>query len=889
MRNTIVFSSSLLLFAVAGCGTSDTPADMPEAPLPDMTASHSPPDMGVFRADYDLTMSDLAHVAVPTGFERWCNGKDPTPQTEVSLGALSGTYAGFYNMGMDSLGNTEPVPVGELDNLKVIAPAPMWVEKIRVAFAKGSGRARIHLENTFGRSYPASFPATDPDVPVDMFPHFDPSAVDLIPPIEIDVTNATPEDWIEIPIQPVALEPTQHYMLVYEHLQSEPYLAVETVPDGQTPTSTILYPDQSADYGVGIDNKGTQGNFRIQVVGHTFCEWSANDKWFNDVTPFGSTPLANSEIADINGDRHDDLIVTTPRTGDGPQPHLWFGNGDGTFYASAFDSIALLNDSPMVAFADFDNDGDQDAFATIYVYPDQDGDNWTVQGGLGWSSKSSDCNDHDPMIYPGAMETNNGKDDNCDGVADEGTKGAGDKSDSDHDKVTIAMGDCDDYNPAVYPGAPELLDGVDNDCNGKADETFHDLLLLNTTLGCGDASGNCPNGDGHFVVRASSGLEFSEPASSVAVLDTNGDGLLDLYWGSWLIHYPNAPAAPSHFFEADPACLNDATMCGHFVDKMKADGISIAWRPVYGVSGNDFNNDGLQDIYVSNYQLNDNLMWLNLGDEMFKNVAHANHIDHDNIPTILQGSPGGHSYQTDFGDIDNDGDMDFFLCNLSHPRTQPWADPSQLYINQGSPMFDFVDKRYEYGILYDEGDLAAQWGDYDNDMDLDLMIGGVYPAHYTRIYRNDGDHFTDITYETGAQVHQSGTVGWADFNEDGFLDIKLHGSDAPQFHLFMNKGNTNHWVEIWPQGTKTNRDGIGARITLSAGGVTMMRDVRGVSGGGISSNQSSRVVHFGLGTNQAIDSVTVRWVGGQTETINGLAVDGIFQIVEGSGMAVKIK
>ena len=283
-------------------------------------------------------------------------------------------------------------------------------------------------------------------------------------------------------------------------------------------------------------------------------------------------------------------------------------------------------------------------------------------------------------------------------------------------------------------------------------------------------------------------------------------------------------------------------------------------------------------------------MWQNMGKGVFANVAPAHHIDHAQHPHPYAAYPGGHSYNSEFGDIDNDGDMDFFLCNLSHPRTQPWADTSQLYINQGPPGFDFVDQRQAYGILYDEGDLNAAFGDYDNDGKLDLAIGGVYPGHYTRLYHNEGDHFTDVTYETGAQIHQSGTVGWADVNEDGALDLKLHGSDSPQLHIFINRvGSKNNWVELALQGTSTNRDAVGARVTLKAGALTQLRDVRGSSGGGISANQSSRLVHFGLAQEKSIDLVTVRWVGGKTETITGVQPNGLYRIVEGSGVAVKLR
>jgi hypothetical protein len=493
------------------------------------------------------------------------------------------------------------------------------------------------------------------------------------------------------------------------------------------------------------------------------------------------------------------------------------------------------------------------------------------------------------------VEVANGKDDDCNGIADEGTPGAGSTVDMDQDGVTVAAGDCDDTASAVHPAsgvvlaAPEILDALDNDCNGKADDTFSHVMLLNTTAACADPSGNCAGGDGHFIRKASPTIEISEPASEVGVGDANGDGKLDLYWGDWLIHYPDAPAGPSHFVEGN----GDGT----FVDVMAAVGMVIPTaHPVYGVTFNDFDNDGLQDIFVGNYQLNDDLMWKNLGNDTFSNVAAQIHVDHDAIPSPYPQYPGGHSYGSDFGDIDNDGDMDFFLANLSHPRTAPWADPSQLYINQGSPSFGFVDKRHALGVVYDEGDINGQFGDIDNDMDLDLIVGSLYTGHYDKLYRNDSDHFTDVTYEAGVALHQAQNVGFADFDEDGDLDILAHGSDVPQIHVFSNRvGNKNHWVELTLRGTTSNKDAIGARVTLKAGGVTQIRDVKGTCGGGIQVDMCSRVVHFGLGQNTTIDSVDVRWVVGKVanaspnEKITGVAADGIYRIVEATGAATKIK
>jgi hypothetical protein len=106
-------------------------------------------------------------------------------------------------------------------------------------------------------------------------------------------------------------------------------------------------------------------------------------------------------------------------------------------------------------------------------------------------------------------------------------------------------------------------------------------------------------------------------------------------------------------------------------------------------------------------------------------------------------------------------------------------------------------------------------------------------------------------------------------------------------HLYINRvGQDLNWIEILLEGTTTNRSGYGARVTLTAGGVTQMRDVHG---GGGRANQGSRVVHFGLGGESDIDEATVRWVGGATETITGLAPNGRYRVVEGSGTGTPIE
>ena len=382
------------------------------------------------------------------------------------------------------------------------------------------------------------------------------------------------------------------------------------------------------------------------------------------------------------------------------------------------------------------------------------------------------------------------------------------------------------------------------------------------------------NDGGTFAVLPDAGVEHFDNASCAGLGDGDADGVLDLYYGNWLVTYPQDPAHPDEYYEGN----GDGT----FTDRFVAAGLELE-RPYscYGVLWNDYNNDGAQDIYVGNYHLYPNQLWQNQGDGTYVNVAEDVGAAFDDVESGHGWLTGGHSYGGDFGDVDNDGDMDAYVANLAHPREHPWSDPSMFLLNSGAPDYTFENLFAERGFQYDEGDLNATFADYDNDMDLDLMVASVYRHHFARLYQNDGaGNFTDVTYEAGLNEHDVASLVWADFDEDGDLDIVIKN------RLFRNELQSGaHWVRLELEGTTTNRDAIGARVWLTAGGVTQMRDVHGP--GGHVNAQSSRILHFGLADNTTVDSVEVRWVGGATEPITGVEVDRRMRIVEGSGVAVE--
>ncbi len=798
--------------AASSCSGSDDEAPPPKDAGSDVDAAG------------DAQVEAEAAALAPPGFERFCTGTAPWRETltPATLGTDPGEYQGSLSVDFAA---------GVQEGIKVVPAHPFAAKSVRVAFAKGSGKARIRVMNTFGRSYPASY--ADPSW-LDA-----PEVVDLVPPIEVDVADADPDTWLELPIPETLLLPTQHYMIVYEHIAADPRLAVEKVASGDMHRSLVFDPAHPADPPTGFD-----GNYRMQLMGDFFCAWQPSDFQMQPMNPaFSDVASGFASITDLNGDGHDDVVLL-PKSGE----RAWLGDGKGGFTPLGFDPFPDTPAANFVLFADLDNDGDEDAFASQYVQTDADNDK---------SDWDTDCDQTDAAIHPGAAEVpGNGKDDDCDGKADDGT----DTSDADGDGVTIAAGDCDDTQKDVYPGAPELADSRDNDCNGKSDEIFAPMILT------GD-------GTGHFTAVSNPDVEVIGPSSAAAFGDGNGDAFLDLYAGYWLVHYPDFPTVPSRYYEgAAGAQFTDA--------QTKAGLTQQVWRPVYGVLWTDWNNDGNSDIYVSNYQLSDNLLWQNQGGT-FVDVANSVNAAHDDVISAQIGYPGGHSFGSDSGDIDNDGDMDIYVPDISHPRVQPGGDPSMLLVNQGAPNYAFLNERKSRGLLYDEGDVNAVFGDYDNDGDLDLYVVSTYESHYGRMYRNDGDAgFVDVTYETGVWVHLPGTAVWTDVDEDGDLDLVITSSGMPfQVQVFENTvGQLHHFIELDLRGTTANRDAVGARISVKAGGVTRIREVKTSA-----RHQGSHWAHFGLGDATSIEELTVRWPGGTSETITGASIDGRFAIVQGSG------
>ena len=328
--------------------------------------------------------------------------------------------------------------------------------------------------------------------------------------------------------------------------------------------------------------------------------------------------------------------------------------------------------------------------------------------------------------------------------------------------------------------------------------------------------------------------------------DFNGDGYLDLYVGGYEIwevqaEYPDvilASEAGKSFKEVwrQPAPV------------LRARGVTAA----------DFDEDGDLDIYVSNYRLQPNLLWLNDGTGVFQDVAAAAGAAGD-------GELGawGHTIGSAFGDLDNDGRLDLFVGNFSH--APDYQDRPKFLKNLGPDgKFVFQDKTAGAGLAWQESFASPALGDFDNDGYLDLFFNTVYPGDRSVLYRNNGDWtFTDVTDAAGVATANTYQAAWADFDNDGDLDLISGG------RLFANPGGTNHWIKVRLIGRgSVNRAAIGAQVRITIGDMTLTRHVSPATGEG---NQDDLTLHFGLGAHGGDVRLDVRWPGGDVQSLQSPA------------------
>jgi hypothetical protein len=404
------------------------------------------------------------------------------------------------------------------------------------------------------------------------------------------------------------------------------------------------------------------------------------------------------------------------------------------------------------------------------------------------------------------------------------------------------------------------------------------------------------------VTTEAGGVVDDYPSVAAAWGDINNDGFLDLY----VANYENS----NYGGWPDTLWINDGD--GHFADVSVGRGIRSAGNePGRGVAFCDYDDDGDQDIYISNYRIRPNILWRNDGTGRFTNVASAAGVTGD--PHMYQGSGPyyGHTIGASWADWNNDGYMDLWEANLVHKYVGGGdirgyiCDDSKFYKNNGpSSGWTFTDVRSDTGIatkpvgsganIRDELYDGIAWADFDNDGDLDVYMPQVYNLNYAYsfLYINRGDgSFEDVGPDYGLRVWNTYGAAWADYDNDGDLDLATGGKSpmgAPsRIHLFRNSGNSNNWLKVAMDSTTSiNSMGLGTRISVTVGNTTMTREIEG--GTGSHAQMNDLPVEFGLGRALKADTVVVRFPTGNEATFLNVSANQTFRISEVDGGTVPV-
>ena len=324
---------------------------------------------------------------------------------------------------------------------------------------------------------------------------------------------------------------------------------------------------------------------------------------------------------------------------------------------------------------------------------------------------------------------------------------------------------------------------------------------------------------------------------------------------------------------------------GTFAERAAAAGLADATKGTDSGSTSsfaDYDNDGFMDVFFSGDVTTD-VLYRNRGDGTFVDVT---------ATVGLDALDKGHGVA--WGDYDNDGLLDMYV-----PREGQLAGTGgTLYHNNGNGTFS--DVTAAAGLTSTANSWAAVWGDYDNDGLLDLFVtnsgaDSIGSGNGNMLYHNNGNGtFTDKASDEGValedNVSQHKGAAWADYNNDGFLDLiikdgvgneKDHGTGSSGLHrLFKNVGNSNHFITVSLSGVQSNSRGIGARVTVtSTTGLSFQQNNGG--GGGEFASQGSEPLHFGIGAATEA-TIEIRWPSGITDTLPAVAANSTLTVVEGS-------
>jgi hypothetical protein len=388
------------------------------------------------------------------------------------------------------------------------------------------------------------------------------------------------------------------------------------------------------------------------------------------------------------------------------------------------------------------------------------------------------------------------------------------------------------------------------------------------------------NGNGTFTdVTGQAGIAGNQCSVGAAWLDYDKDSHLDLYVGNYIEFDPqyNYYYAPDGFpgpmaYDGQPDVLYHNNGDGTFEDVTQAMGVYNKDGRAMGVGAGDYDNDGYTDIFVSNDHMV-NYLYHNNGGKGFEDRGIMSGVAFNQVGEATI------SMSVDFADYNNDGRLDLFVSDDVY---------CSLYRNEGNGVF--TEMSYNAGIAVACGQFvgwASSFLDYDNDGDLDLFkINGELKHLYgqeDQLFENDGEGmFSDVSTERGIYFQQE-MVGrgacFGDYDNDGDVDAYIVNLEQEGVLLRNNKGNQNNWISLQLIGDKSNRDGIGARVTIHYGGLKQVAEKKSASG---YLSQNDPRMHFGLDDHDLVDRIEVVWPSGITQVLENIEAGQFLTITESS-------
>ncbi len=386
-------------------------------------------------------------------------------------------------------------------------------------------------------------------------------------------------------------------------------------------------------------------------------------------------------------------------------------------------------------------------------------------------------------------------------------------------------------------------------------------------------------GNGAFTeVTEQAGLADTRWSLNGAWLDYDRDGDLDLFVANYL-EYDEGKFRSFYAASGYPGPLSyNGVSCAlyrnngdsTFTDVTKAAGVANPGGRAMSVVAADLDNDGWMDVYVANDSM-ENYYYENRRDGTFVDKALELGV------ALGQNGQGVSSMGPAVRDLDGDGNLDLLI---------PDMDYGSLLSKQGGFYSDLIGRS---GLAVICGQYTG-WGavllDYDNDGHPDVFIANgnahhEYPEDAVLARNNGKGVFVDVARGSG-DFFQTKWVSrgatWADFDDDGNVDVLVVDTSGPP-HLLRNGGGTgHHWLKVDARARGGKRAAIGGRVTITAGGRTQFQDVIGVNG---YLSQGDTRAHFGLGPSDRVDLVQVRWPDGTTDEWKDVTADQVLRVEQG--------